>query len=198
MSNHISRTSEEQNAPKSTDAPIQSITNMGLVRCGITPRCITFSARVARALPVPESDPVGSDKRGNSPSHARVKTALCEGSECRDWCSVSVCRRAPVIFALFSSSGVGSSSKNLRQSSSSSPSFFVLVSSSSLSDKLPLFFGVCLGLGGFVPISETHQALSSECSVGKVVSFSRMERRFEARFGLFSWRVLWRRVLLEC
>jgi hypothetical protein len=69
--------------------------------------------------------------------------------------------------------------------------------SSSSSDKLLLFFGVCLGLGGLVPISGTHQAFSSDCSVGKVVSRSRIERRFGARSWWVSWGVLWRRVLVE-
>jgi hypothetical protein len=56
----------------------------------------------------------------------------------------------------------------------------------SSSDELPLFFGVCLGLGGLAPISETHHALSSDCSVGKVISCSRIESRLGARFGWVS------------
>lgn len=169
---------------------------MGRVRCGITPRCITFSARVIRDLLAPESDPLGIDNRGSSASHARVKTARCDGSECKDWCRVSVCRRAPIDFSLFPLSGTGSSSKNFRQSSSSSASFLVWLELSSSSDKSFVLWGVCLGLGGFVPISGTHHVLSSDCSVGKVVSRSNIERRLEARLGWVLWGVLWRRALV--
>jgi hypothetical protein len=141
--------SEEQRvgSPKSTHPATQSMTNTALVRCGITPLCITFRARTVNffisSLPSPsaarppfltsrDSEEAALElNAGKSANQVLVNTARCEGRECNDWCTVNLCSR---IFGPVEDDkvdvGVGSS-KNFRQSSSSSPSFVSISSSDS-------------------------------------------------------------------
>lgn len=120
---------------------------------------------------------------GNRANQARVNTARCEERECRDWCTVILCRRAVGFALAVLSVGVGSS-KNFRQSSSSASSSSSSGSSSGSSSSVdpPLTFDFFLGLE---PSSETHHSLSSACSVGNVVRRSRMESRLAEDCGLF-------------
>lgn len=169
--------------PISTQAPIQSMTRTGRVRCGSTPRCNRFSARVASALLLSVALLPPADSRGRRESHARVNTARCDARECRDWCTVSLCRRTEDL-ALPSSVGAGSSSKNLRQSSVFSASSSPFFSGSSSSEESPLVdFDAFWAFGGFAPSSATHHSFSSDLSVGKVVRRSRMDSRLTATLG---------------
>ena len=115
------------------------MTNTALVKCGITPLCITFKARagsflVSSFLSSPVSrvaDPVPSPLNvGKSVNQALVKIARCEERECRDWWTVNLCSLFLGPDDVELGVGVGSS-KNFRQSSSSSsPSSLVSISSS--------------------------------------------------------------------
>lgn len=181
------KSQSQWNQPRSTHSPTQSITKKGLVRWGRTPRCMILSARVAKALNLSDRP----DKRGRSVSHARVKTARWEPSECKDWWMVMLCNRRLGPFVLPTSGEICSSSKNFRQSSFSS----LLTWSSPSSDKstsVDPFFEVCFGFGGFVANSVIQKELSSDCCVGKVVSRSRIESRLAATFSeeLFLIKVL--------
>ena len=139
--------------PKSTHPATQSITNTALVKCGITPLCITFSTRIvnlrvsslpslATRLLAPDfsDDPPfleGDASKlnvGKSASQVLVNTARCEEREWRDWCTVNLCSLifGPVEDMDVERLGVGSS-KNFRQSSSSLPHFLSDSSSDSSS-----------------------------------------------------------------
>lgn len=146
------------------------------MRCGRTPLCITFRARVAKLLFASEEF---NDNSGSSASQARVNTALCDASECKDWCIVSLYKRVPDAFVSELLSSEGLSSKYLRQSSSASAlsSCESTVSSRSSSSSLP---AADFGFGGRVPSSSTHHEFNSDASVGNVVIRSSSESRLSA------------------
>ena len=173
-----SKSQGQWKSPRSTHSPIQSITKIGLVRWGRTPRCMILSARVAKALKLSNRP----DKRGRSVSHARVKTARWEARECRDWWIVILCNLRPGPFVLFTLGEACSTSKKFRQSSFSSLLAWSSTSSSDKSASVDPFFEV-FGFGGLIASSMTQKELSSVCSVGKVVSRSRIESALIATFS---------------
>jgi hypothetical protein len=147
------------------------MTITALVRCGMTPRCITFNTRSDSALPAS----LFPDSRGSKRSQRRVNTARWEASECSERCTVSRCKRVdgsdPDGFFCFSSS------KNLRQSSS--------VASRSSSESGSETVGAFLDAAGLVCSSSTHQDADfrSDCVVGMDSSRSRIARRFSGTCG---------------
>ena len=96
---------------------------------------------------------------------------------------VILCNRRLGPFVLPTSGEICSSSKNFRQSSFSSLLAWSSTSSSDKSASVDPFFEACFGFGGFVANSVIQKELSSVCSVGKVVSRSRIESAFAATFS---------------
>jgi hypothetical protein len=163
----------------------------GRVKRGITPPCITFKTRAAKAF-VASTSPL-RDKRGKRTIQARLNTAWCDCNEWRLWWTVILwsLRFGPVFLFLSVDSG---SSKYLRQSSSS-PSGISGSPSSSSSTAEPL---EDLNGTGFFPSWGIHHSLISERSLGNLFERSRMLRKFSATWGRDSAWQLETKVLKGC